>query len=106
MIPRSPSTRPPMNAVPSERQQRPGVAGDGVERQRDQHGPLALDEVVTGRLAGLRVAEDAELVVAELERLTEREPERRSSASAPTCTPSSSEAPTCSGRSMEYFADL
>src|SRR5690606_17704917 len=50
--------------------------GRAVERERDQHGPLALDEVVACRLAGLlRVTEDPEEVVAELERLAEREPE-------------------------------
>ena len=52
--------------------------GGGVEGQRDQHGALALDQVVAGGLAGrLRVAEDAEQVVAQLEGLAERQPERR-----------------------------
>ena len=44
----------------------------------DQHGALALAQVVAGRLAGLvRVAEDAEDVVAQLERLAERQAVRR-----------------------------
>ena len=50
--------------------------GQGVERQRDEHRALALDQVVAGRLAGhRRVAEDAEQVVAQLEGLAEREAE-------------------------------
>ena len=50
--------------------------GQGVERERDQHGALALDQVVAGRLAGDgRVAEDAEQVVAQLEGLAQRQPE-------------------------------
>ena len=65
----------------AERSSRPlGVrGGSGVERERDEHRALALGEVVPGRLAGrLRVAEHAEQVVAQLERLAERQPERRS----------------------------
>ncbi len=54
------------------------VGRRGVQRQRDQHGALALDQVVAGGLAGgRRVAEDPEQVVAELERLAQRQPERR-----------------------------
>ena len=50
----------------------------GVEGQGDQHGALALDEVVAGGLAGGGgVAEDAEQVVAQLEGLAQRQPERR-----------------------------
>src|SRR5690606_39077168 len=46
------------------------------QRVRDQHGVLALAQVVEGRLAGLAGrAERAEYVVAELERLAERQPE-------------------------------
>ena len=79
----------------------------GVEGERDQHGALALDQVVAGGLAGgRRVAEDAEQVVAQLERLAERQPERRQLGQrAPASAPASA-APMCSGRSMEYFADL
>ncbi len=57
----------------------PGGLGrrGGIQGQRDQHGALALDQVVAGRLAGrLRVAEDTEQVVAQLERLAERQPDR------------------------------
>ena len=44
-----------------------------VQRERDEHGPLALAQVVPGGLAGRRrVAEDAQHVVAELERLAQR----------------------------------
>ncbi len=47
-----------------------------VQRQGDQHGALALDEVVARRLAGRRrVAEDAEQVVAQLEGLAQRQAE-------------------------------
>ena len=46
------------------------LGGERVERQGDQDGALALDEVVAGGLAGRRrVAEDAEDVVAQLEGL-------------------------------------
>ena len=56
-----------------------GVGRRGaVERQGDQHGALALDQVVAGGLAGRRrVAVHAQQVVAELEGLTEREAVRR-----------------------------
>ena len=78
-----------------------------LERQRDQHRALALDEVVAGRLAGRRrVAEHAEQVVAQLERLAERQPERGSAASITSADAPARAAPMCSGRSMEYFADL
>ena len=54
------------------------VGGRVVERERDQHRALALDQVVAGRLAsGRGVAEHAEQVVAELERLAQRESVRR-----------------------------
>ena len=83
---------------------RPTRAASG---QRDQHRALALGEVVAGRLAGdLRVAEDAEQVVAQLERLAERQPERGSARRAGRGSAPARAAPTCSGRSMEYFADL
>ena len=77
MIARSSSTRSVDNAVPSDdSQHRRVLGGDRVQRQRHQHGPLALDQVVAGGLAGdLRVAEHAELVVAQLERLAQRQPE-------------------------------
>ena len=54
------------------------VGGAGaLERERDQGRRLALPEVVADRLAGdLRVAERAQDVVAELERVAEREPDR------------------------------
>ena len=53
-----------------------GLVGVG-ERVRDQHRALALAKIVAGRLAGqLRVAEDPEQVVAELEGPTERGPVR------------------------------
>ena len=79
MTPRSRSTSSVDRGVPSERSSSAAsAAGRGVEGQRDQHGALALDEVVAGRLAGGgRVAEDAEQVVAQLERLAQRQPERR-----------------------------
>ncbi len=79
MIPRSRSTWPASSGR-AERavEQRRVLGGARVERQRDQHGALALDQVVAGGLAGGgRVAEDAEQVVAQLERLAERQPERR-----------------------------
>ena len=78
-----------------------------VQGEGDQHGALALDQVVAGGLAGGgRVTEDAEQVVAQLEGLA------RAAARTPTARRSSrgvapaSAAPMCSGRSMEYFADL
>ncbi len=47
------------------------------QRAHDEHRPLALAQVVARRLAGdLRVAEDAEHVVAELERLAHGQAER------------------------------
>ena len=46
-----------------------------AKRGRDQVGPLAFAQVVAGRLAGGgRVAEHAEHVVAQLERLADRQP--------------------------------
>ncbi len=52
--------------------------GGGVQGEGDQHGALALDEVVAGRFArGGRVAVHPEQVVAELERLAERQAVRR-----------------------------
>ena len=81
--------------------------GRGVERERDEHGALALDEVVAGGLAGLLgVAEDAEQVVAQLEGLAERQAEAASAARAVRRVAPARPAPMCSGRSMEYFADL
>ena len=78
-----------------------------VERQRDEHGALALDQVVAGGLAGDgRVAEDAEQVVAQLEGLAERQPERGSASSSCSGVAPARAAPMWSGRSMEYFADL
>ena len=62
---------------------RRGLGRRRVERQGDEHGALALDQVVAGRLAGRRrVAEDPEQVVAQLERLAQRQPERRPAAPA------------------------
>ena len=85
-----------------------GVGGrGGVEGERDQHGALALDQVVAGGLAGGgRVAEDAEQVVAELERLAERQAVGRSARPSSSAEAPARAAPMCSGRSMEYFADL
>ena len=83
------------------------AAGRAVEGQGDQHRALALDQVVAGRLAGGRgVAEHPEQVVAQLERLAERQPERASAGAAVGASAPASVAPMCSGRSMEYFADL
>ena len=77
-----------------------------VEGEGDEHGALALDQVIAGGLAGDDgVAEDAEQVVAELEGLAEREAERRSSARVWSEAPARA-APIWMGRSMEYFADL
>ena len=89
-----------------ERARRPS-ARRRVERQGDEHGALALDQVVAGRLAGRRrVAEDAEQVVAQLERLAQRQPERAQLGAAGAALPPARVAPMWSGRSMEYFADL
>ena len=61
----------------SPRPARSCAACAGVARSsghRDEHRPLALAQVVAGRLAGVgRVAEHAEHVVAQLERLAERQ---------------------------------
>ena len=54
----------------------------------------------------LRVAEHAEQVVAELERLARAAARTAVSASSVAASAPASAAPTCSGRSMEYFADL
>ena len=52
------------------------VIGGSVQGEGDQHGPLALDQVVAGRLAGgRRVTEDAQQVVAQLEGLAQRQAE-------------------------------
>ena len=79
MIRRSSATSSGESGVPSEPSSARRVGGGGgVEGERHQHGALALDQVVAGGLAGRgRVAEDAEQVVAQLERLAEREAERR-----------------------------
>ena len=54
----------------------PRLAGRALQGDRDQHGALALREVVAGRLPGdHRVAVHPEQVVAQLEGLAEREPE-------------------------------
>ncbi len=70
----------------AEQAARPAPPGPGVaalQSRGDQHRALALAQVVAGRLAGLRrVAEDAEHVVAQLERLAERQPVARSSAAS------------------------
>ena len=88
-------------------EQRGVGGGRAVEGQRDQHGALALDQVVAGGLAGGgRVAEDAEQVVAQLEGLAERQPERRELGAASPVRPPARAAPMWSGRSMEYLADL
>ena len=81
--------------------------GSGVQGEGDQDGALALDQVVAGGLAGeVRVAEDAEQVVAELERLAERQPEGAELAPVVASEAPARAAPTWSGRSMLYFADL
>ena len=70
-------------------------------------GALALAQVVAGRLAGLgRVAEHAEHVVAQLERLAERQAVRAVDAGAGRAPAPASAAPRCSGRSTVYFALL
>ena len=53
-----------------------------------------------------RVAEDAEQVVAQLERLAERQPERRQLGQLALASAPARAAPMWSGRSMEYLADL
>ena len=105
---RSSATSSAERSVPSERSSSAASAGlGGVEGERDEHGALALDQVVAGGLAGGgRVAEDAEQVVAQLERLAQRQPERRQLAASSRAEAPASAAPMCSGRSMEYFADL
>ena len=79
MIARSPATSSADSGEPRRAVEEGGVGRRGaVERQRDQHGALALDQVVAGGLAGgRRVAVHAEQVVAELERLAERQAVRR-----------------------------
>ena len=58
-------------------QRPPGVVGP-LLGQRDEQGLLALAQVVVGGLAGDgRVAEDAQDVVAQLERLAQRQPDGR-----------------------------
>ena len=69
--------------------------------QRDQQRPLALAQVVAGRLAGhRRVAEHPEQVVAQLERLAERQPVRRSARRAP-----SGGAPASGGAELQRALD-
>ena len=77
MMPRSSSTSAPVSGVPSAASRRSAAPrGSGVEREGDEHRALALDQVVAGRLARLlRVAEDAEQVVAQLERLAQGQAE-------------------------------
>ena len=54
--------------------QRQLVGVGGVEGERHEHGALALAQVVAGGLAGRRrVTEDPEHVVAQLERLAQRQ---------------------------------
>ena len=89
MMPRSSSTSLPatMPCPARTRSTRPR-RGSGVQRQRHQHRPLALDQVVAGRLAGhLGVAEHPEQVVAQLERLAQRQPERGRAPRAPAAGP-------------------
>ena len=81
--------------------------GSGIQREGDQHRALALHQVVARGLAGdRRVAEDAEQVVAQLERLAERQAERRELGQSLLGDAPARAAPMWSGRSMEYFADL
>ena len=79
-------TRPAARATSSpdeiggaEAREQLAVGGVGArERERDQRRGLALAQIVADRLAGdLGVAERAEHVVAQLERLPERQPDRR-----------------------------
>ena len=78
-----------------------------VEGEGDQHRALALDQVVAGRLAGhRRVAEDAEQVVAQLERLAERQPEPGQLRDLLAAARRPARRRCAAGRSMEYFADL
>ena len=126
--PPAPRARPSPRAAPRPRRRpsrgspRPAPHARGLrgraalEGQRDQHGPLALAQVVAGGLAGhRRVAEHAEHVVAQLERLAERQPvavvrrraararrrraRRRAAAAARPCTSRSCSGSTCSARS-------
>ncbi len=79
MIRRSSVDLAGVSGVPRAASSRPASAAAGaLQRQRDQHGALALGEVVAGRLPGdAGVAVHAEQVVAQLEGLAERQAERR-----------------------------
>ena len=108
MIRRSSATSASVRGVPSAASSRAASCRRcRVEGEGDEHGALALDQVAAGRLPGRRrVAEDAEQVVAQLEGLAQREPERAELAQLRPAYPPARVAPMCSGRSMEYFADL
>ena len=78
-----------------------------VERAGHQQGPLALADVVTARLAGdVLLTEDPEHVVAQLERLAQRDAVGRQRTEQLLGRRRLRAAPNCSGRSMVYFADL
>ena len=75
--------------------------------QADEHGALALAQVVAGRLAGdLGIAEDAEQVVAQLERDAERQPELAQRRELVERGARRASPPITSGDSTLYFADL
>ena len=96
------STRLPSSVAHSGRVR----VGRQVDGQRDEQGPLALAQIVAGRLAGLdRVAEHAEHVVAQLERLTERHGVGDSAANTSSGAPAIA-APRCSGPSTVYLLVL
>ena len=81
--------------------------GRAGARDRDQRRGLALAQVVADRLAGDRaLAERAEHVVAELERLAHRQSDRRERRRPARRSGPASAAPRCSGRSTVYLPDL
>ena len=82
-------------------------AGQLLPREGDQHGALALAQVVAGGLAGHRgVAEDAEQVVAQLERDAERKAERAQRRDLRERAAGERRAEWRAGASTLYFADL
>ena len=107
MIVRSSSTSAGDSGVPSAASSRAAAAGGAPSSARATSTvALALDEVVARGLPGLGgVAEDTEQVVAQLERLAQRQPEAGELLELAVVAPARP-APMWSGRSMEYFRDL